>query len=150
MDDFERVTIMANYYEQFRYAGSERIRKYLNEIGMNIIDAKSLTEDIKKEINHVQDMQDEELIMKYMDEGKHDEIEDMNKYDQHVEVVIGRDFVERFNYHNEEELLKDLKDTHNSISIATKIAYKYQLKYALVILDIMLDDEAIWDKITVH
>ena len=69
---------------------------------------------------------------------------------QHVEVVIGREFIERTANWDVQDVLSAPDEMVRNLDVIAKVAYKYQLKYALIVFEIMLDDEEIWEPATVH
>jgi hypothetical protein len=69
---------------------------------------------------------------------------------QHVEVVIGREFIKRVSSWDVQDVLGEPDEMVRNLDVIAKVAYKYQLKYALIVFEIMLDDDEIWEPTTVH
>ena len=139
----EKTTLIANFYERNRMHGPSIVKRFLRENGITIIDARVLRHAIRKEINEIQDLQDEQnLIEQIAETGDHEP--------KHVEVIIGREFIKRTGSQDIQDVLDEPDEMLINLDLISKVAYKYQLKYALIIFDVMVDDEEIWETVTLH
>lgn len=139
----EKATLIANFYERNRSDGARKVRNFLCDNRITLLDARAIVHDVCQEIDKIQTIQDEQNLMEQIAQtGDHKP--------QHVEVVIGREFIKRVANWDVQDVLGEPDEMVRNLDVIAKVAYKYQLKYALIVFDIMLDDEEIWSSQTVH
>jgi hypothetical protein len=145
----EPYIIAANFYEKHRPLGSFIVKEYLKQNGITIYDARLYSSIIKNEIDIIQDIQDEKIYIKQLNNGNIQNPDDL----KHVEVLISKEFISKINTDNGKDILKDFNNKEQiieTVDLISNVAYKYQLKYASLIFDVMIDDEALWDEVIVH
>lgn len=139
----EKATLIANFYERHRAEGALKVRNFLCDNRITRLDARAIVHDVRQEIDKVQTIQDEQNLMEQIAQtGDHKP--------QHVEVIIGREFIKRAANWDVQDVLGEPDEMVRNLDVIAKVAYKYQLKYALIVFEIMLDDEEIWSPTTVH
>lgn len=139
----EKATLIANFYERNRVDGALKVRNFLCDNRISLLDARSIVHAVRQEIDKIQTLQDEQNLMEQIAQtGDHEP--------QHVEVVIGREFIKRTASWDVQDVLGEPDEMVRNLDVIAKVAYKYQLKYALIVFEIMLDDEEIWSPQTVH
>lgn len=139
----EKATLIANFYERNRVDSALKVRNFLCDNRISLLDAHSIVHAVRQEIDKIQTLQDEQNLMEQIAQtGDHKP--------QHVEVVIGREFIKRVANWDVQDVLGEPDEMVRNLDVIAKVAYKYQLKYALIVFEIMLDDEEIWEPATVH
>lgn len=139
----EKATLIANFYERNRIDGALKVRNFLCDNRISLLDARVIVHAVRQEIDKIQTIQDEQNLMEQIAQtGDHKP--------QHVEVVIGREFIKRVANWDVQDVLGEPDEMVRNLDVIAKVAYKYQLKYALIVFEIMLDDEEIWPPATVH
>lgn len=139
----EKATLIANFYERNRVDSALKVRNFLRDNRITLLDANAIVHAVRQEIDKIQTIQDEQnLIEQIAQTGDHDP--------QHVEVVIGREFIKRTASWDVQDVLGEPDEMVRTLDVIAKVAYKYQLKYALIVFEIMLDDDEIWEPMTVH
>lgn len=139
----EKATLIANFYERNRINGALKVRNFLCDNRITLLDARSIVHAVRQEIDKIQTIQDEQNLMEQIAQtGDHKP--------QHIEVVIGREFIKRVANWDVQDVLGEPDEMVRNLDVIAKVAYKYQLKYALIVFEIMLDDEEIWSPATVH
>ena len=143
----QHATILANYYEKFRHVvGAPHIKEYLRKAGITSLDVQHSLRKILAEISAIQDQQDEDNYSKSVDRG---EVKPPKKPPS-VEVIIGREFLTETTKGGAQAVQADPVEAYRTLDMVSKIAYKYQLKYTLLIFDVMAQDEKIWERIRIH
>jgi len=143
MKDLIQATLIANFYVANRLAGPGSIKLILREHGITIHDARYIANAIRRDISEIQDAQDEDNLMKQIQENGYTGL-------KHVEVLIGKQFIINNSNKTEQDILDNPIDAISSIDLVSKVAYKYELKYTMMIFDIMIDDEEIWETVVLH
>ena len=139
----EKATLIANFYERNRLDSALKVRNFLCDNRITLLDARAIVHDVRQEIDKIQTIQDEQNLMEQIAQtGDHKP--------QHVEVVIGREFIKHCANWDVQDVLGEPDEMVRNLDVIAKVAYKYQLKYALIVFEIMLDDEEIWSPATVH
>jgi hypothetical protein len=139
----EKATLIANFYERNRADGALKVRNFLCDNRISLLDARAIVHAVRQEIDKIQTLQDEQNLMEQIAQtGDHEP--------QHVEVVIGREFIKRTASWDVQDVLGEPDEMVRNLDVIAKVAYKYQLKYALIVFEIMLDDDEIWEPTTVH
>ena len=139
----EKATLIANFYERNRSDGARAVRNFLCDNRITLLDARAIVHAVRQEIDKIQTIQDEQNLMEQIAQtGDHKP--------QHVEVVIGREFIKHCANWDVQDVLGEPDEMVRNLDVIAKVAYKYQLKYALIVFEIMLDDEEIWEPATVH
>lgn len=139
----EKATLIANFYERNRSDGTRAVRNFLCDNRITLLDARAIVHDVRQEIDKIQTLQDEQNLMEQIAQtGDHKP--------QHVEVVIGREFIKHCANWDVQDVLGEPDEMVRNLDVIAKVAYKYQLKYALIVFEIMLDDDEIWVPQTVH
>lgn len=139
----EKATLIANFYERNRIDGALKVRNFLCDNRITLLDAMVIVHAVRQEIDKIQTIQDEQNLMEQIAQtGDHKP--------QHVEVVIGREFIKRVANWDVQDVLGEPDEMVRNLDVIAKVAYKYQLKYALIVFEIMLDDDEIWEPTTVH
>lgn len=139
----EKATLIANFYERNRIDGALKVRNFLCDNRITLLDARVIVHAVRQEIDKIQTIQDEQNLMEQIAQtGDHKP--------QHVEVVIGREFIKRVANWDVQDVLGEPDEMVRNLDVIAKVAYKYQLKYALIVFEIMLDDDEIWEPQTVH
>lgn len=139
----EKATLIANFYERNRIDGALKVRNFLCDNRITLLDARVIVHAVRQEIDKIQTIQDEQNLMEQIAQtGDHKP--------QHVEVVIGREFIKRVANWDVQDVLGEPDEMVRNLDVIAKVAYKYQLKYALIVFEIMLDDDEIWEPTTVH
>ena len=139
----EKTTLIANFYERNRLDGARAVRNFLCDNRITLLDARAIVHAVRQEIDKIQITQDEQNLMEQIAKtGDHKP--------QHVEVVIGREFIKHCANWDVQDVLGEPDEMVRNLDVIAKVAYKYQLKYALIVFEIMLDDEEIWEPATVH
>jgi hypothetical protein len=139
----EKATLIANFYERNRADSALKVRNFLSDNRITLLDARSIVHAVRQEIDKIQTLQDEQNLMEQIAQtGDHKP--------QHVEVVIGREFIKRTASWDVQDVLGEPDEMVRNLDVIAKVAYKYQLKYALIVFEIMLDDDEIWEPTTVH
>jgi hypothetical protein len=139
----EKATLIANFYERNRADSALKVRNFLCDNRISHLDARAIVHAVRQEIDKIQTLQDEQNLMEQIAQtGDHEP--------QHVEVVIGREFIKRTASWDVQDVLGEPDEMVRNLDVIAKVAYKYQLKYALIVFEIMLDDDEIWEPTTVH
>lgn len=139
----EKATLIANFYERNRVDSALKVRNFLSDNRITLLDARTIVHAVRQEIDKIQTLQDEQNLMEQIAQtGDHKP--------QHVEVVIGREFIKRVSSWDVQDVLGEPDEMVRNLDVIAKVAYKYQLKYALIVFEIMLDDDEIWEPTTVH
>lgn len=138
----EKATLIANFYER-NADSTPKVRNFLSDNRISHLDARAIVHSIRQEIDKIQTLQDEQNLMEQIAQtGDHQP--------RHVEVVIGREFIKRTANWDVQDVLDEPDEMVRNLDIIAKVAYKYQLKYALIVLEFMLNDDEIWSPQTVH
>lgn len=141
MQNFEKAVIAANFYELHKNE-KDLVSTYLQQT-FTSVDAVLTVQDIIKELDVLQDMQDIMAYEKALEK-------DVNAKPKRVDILISKFAIQdAFEMTNEKITAKPalMKNTMYMLSI---VAYKYQLKYAYIILNEMLSDKEIWNDVTYH
>jgi hypothetical protein len=139
----EKATLIANFYERNRADGALKVRNFLCDNRISLLDARAIVHAVRQEIDKIQTLQDEQNLMEQIAQtGDHEP--------QHVEVVIGREFIKRTASWDVQDVLGEPDEMVRNLDVIAKVAYKYQLKYALIVFEIMLGDDEIWEPTMVH
>ena len=126
----EKIILAANFYERNREEGAKDMMRYLRENGITYYDAELMQEAMLNNIDIIQEEQD-------------------NKYSgSNIEIVFGCSFIKNCrNLVKKDRKIKEIKDDFEMISL---VAYKYQMKYTVLVLEEMIQDKEIWDKVILH
>lgn len=141
MINFEKAVIAANFYEIYK-DDKKLVKSYLQQT-LQSVDAVLVLRDIKEELNIMQDMQDMIAYEKALQQ-------DNKAQPRRVEIIINKNAVKDALDMTHESIIEKpllMKDVLTTLSIT---AYKYQLKYAFVILNEMIGDSEVWDDVTYH
>lgn len=142
MKNLERVALIATFYEHNRQRGPTPVKNYLREAGLTLIEAKIVAQALRYEITKIQDQQDEQNLVNTTDDG--------TNVRHHVELIVSQDFVKKVSANGTQGVLDDPLGVLQNLTMVSNIAYKYQLKYSLIILEMMIDDDDIWEQVTIH
>jgi len=141
MENFEKAVIAANFYEVHK-EDKELVMSYLQQT-LSSVDAIIMLQDIRAELDMMQDMQD---IMAYEKALEND----VNAKPKKVEILISKHAVKdalNMTYEKITQRPAFIKTTLNMLSI---VAYKYQLKYTYIVLNEMVQDAKVWNDVTYH
>lgn len=141
MKNIEKACVIAGYYE--RNKSDDELVKYYLEQNLNILDCVLLINDIKKEIDKIQDMQDEYGYKKQLEHGKQTQ-------PKRFDVILGNDAILDAENMELSSISEFPEMTKNTLKLLSMTAYKYQLKYTTIILEEMLSKDHIWSDVTIH
>lgn len=146
----EKLSFIASFYERHRRNGAVEIKQLLSERNITRSSAESTRDKILECLIKIEDEESEELYSEKVKSGEVPDIDTDERKLYFTEKIINQQII-----NNTATLTCDdvsakpefFKNTFKSLVIT---GYKFQLKYTLVILDIMLDDTDIWEKIQYH
>ena len=140
MKNTETAILVANFYEHHRQDNPSEVKYYLKKNGFGWTEASLIAAQIREEIAAIQDIQDEQAYNDHIDRKD-------SGTPSRVEVIVSLDMIQKV---IKSKNSSDIQKTIDNISIISTVAYKYQLKYALLILDIMLTDDVVWEPVVMH
>lgn len=141
MLNFEKAVLIANFYDIHK-DNKMFVKSYLQQT-LSSVDAFLVLRDMKAELNAMQDMQDMFAYEKALEQ-------DARAQPKKVEIIINKHAVKDALDITHERITEKPELIQDLLAVMSVTAYKYQLKYACVILNEMIHDSEVWEDVTFH
>ena len=131
----ENATSLANFYNTNRQHSADAIKAFLSARGVTVDSISDLAKVVNEELLIEQERHNKEC----------DAPPGMN-----MDHVLSSQFLKKIADLGVQDISDDPADIHYIMGVISKTAYKYQLKYALTVIDVMVNDKEIWEEIIIH
>lgn len=144
--NIDRAAFIASFYEKHRINNLDAVRIFLQQQDLTLHDVQLMSEKVNEKINQIQDDQDEEHYLNEIEEHG----EDAMKTIRHQEFLVNQNIINNIKELTNGDVIDSVEVVRNTMKSIAVTAYKFELKYSLLILDIMVEDDEIWDKVVFH